>query len=181
VAKIFDTRNYKKDTYMTNFLTKEIDQFHMEPLIMLIKTLEASTDPALWIKLCLEEAQEALDALTNESVEQQLKELSDLRYVIVGLAVTRSPYLEYILSAEAVAMVTSAEALIDKVNAILEERQAESDELSDERLEISFQRVHESNMSKLGDDGKPIRREDGKVLKGPNYKAPDLSDLVEAA
>ena len=42
----------------------------------------------------------------------------------------------------------------------------------------AFQRVHESNMSKLGTDGKPIYREDGKVLKGPNYKKPDLSDLV---
>ncbi len=45
-------------------------------------------------------------------------------------------------------------------------------------LDTAFNRVHESNMSKLGDDGKPIYREDGKVLKGPNYKAPDLSDLV---
>jgi len=42
----------------------------------------------------------------------------------------------------------------------------------------AFKRVHESNMSKLGDDGKPIYRDDGKVLKGPNYKAPDLGDLV---
>ena len=42
----------------------------------------------------------------------------------------------------------------------------------------AFKRVHESNMSKLGLDGKPIYREDGKVLKGPNYKKPDLSDLV---
>jgi hypothetical protein len=33
-------------------------------------------------------------------------------------------------------------------------------------------------MSKLDDDGKPIYREDGKVLKGPNYVPPDLSDLV---
>lgn len=40
------------------------------------------------------------------------------------------------------------------------------------------QRVHRSNMSKLGDDGKPVRRADGKVLKGPNYQAPDLTDLV---
>jgi predicted HAD superfamily Cof-like phosphohydrolase len=39
-------------------------------------------------------------------------------------------------------------------------------------------RVHESNMSKLDDNGKPVYREDGKVLKGPNYKAPDLGDLV---
>jgi hypothetical protein len=35
-----------------------------------------------------------------------------------------------------------------------------------------------SNMSKLDDDGKPIYREDGKVLKGPHYEAPDLTDLV---
>lgn len=32
-----------------------------------------------------------------------------------------------------------------------------------------FKEVHRSNMSKLGEDGKPIYREDGKVLKGPNY------------
>ena len=41
-----------------------------------------------------------------------------------------------------------------------------------------MQRVFESNMSKLGDDGKPIYREDGKVLKGPNYKKPTLDDLI---
>jgi predicted HAD superfamily Cof-like phosphohydrolase len=45
-------------------------------------------------------------------------------------------------------------------------------------LEEAFKRVHESNMSKLGEDGKPIRREDGKTLKGPNYKEPYLDDLV---
>jgi predicted HAD superfamily Cof-like phosphohydrolase len=42
----------------------------------------------------------------------------------------------------------------------------------------AFKRVHESNMSKLDEEGKPIRREDGKILKGPNYQAPDLRDLV---
>ena len=45
-------------------------------------------------------------------------------------------------------------------------------------LEQALRRVHKSNMSKLGDDGKPVKREDGKVLKGPNYEPPDLSDLV---
>ena len=39
--------------------------------------------------------------------------------------------------------------------------------------------IQESNMSKLGEDGKPIYREDGKVLKGPNFKEPDIySELV---
>jgi predicted HAD superfamily Cof-like phosphohydrolase len=46
------------------------------------------------------------------------------------------------------------------------------------RLDEAFKRVFESNMSKLGVDGKPIYREDGKVLKGPNYVEPDLSDLI---
>lgn len=44
-------------------------------------------------------------------------------------------------------------------------------------LNTAVQRVHESNMSKLV-DGKPVLREDGKILKGPNYFEPDLTDLV---
>ena len=47
-------------------------------------------------------------------------------------------------------------------------------------LEEALDRVHESNLSKLGLDGKPIRRADGKVLKGPNYQPPNLRDLVNA-
>ena len=45
-------------------------------------------------------------------------------------------------------------------------------------LDTAMDRVHTSNMSKLGEDGKPIYREDGKVLKGPNYKPPTLTDLI---
>lgn len=45
-------------------------------------------------------------------------------------------------------------------------------------LDEAVMRIHTSNMSKLGDDGKPIRREDGKILKGENYKPPILKDLV---
>lgn len=45
-------------------------------------------------------------------------------------------------------------------------------------LDEAMDRVHQSNMSKLGENGQPIRREDGKVLKGPNYQPPNLSDLV---
>ncbi len=44
-------------------------------------------------------------------------------------------------------------------------------------MEKVFDRVHKSNMSKLV-DGKPLKREDGKVLKGPYYQKPDLSDLL---
>ena len=45
-------------------------------------------------------------------------------------------------------------------------------------LDTAMQRVFDSNMSKLGKDGKPTYREDGKVLKGPEYKPPHLDDLI---
>ena len=45
-------------------------------------------------------------------------------------------------------------------------------------LDEALNRVHQSNMSKLDDSGNPIYREDGKVLKGPNYQPPTLNDLV---
>lgn len=68
---------------------------------------------------------------------KMLKELSDLQYVLSGMAVS--------------------------FNLPLEE---------------AFNRVHTSNMSKLV-DGKPLKREDGKFLKGPNYQPPHLEDLAE--
>ena len=46
-------------------------------------------------------------------------------------------------------------------------------------LEQAFDATHDSNMSKLGADGKPIYREDGKITKGPNYHKPDLSLLEQ--
>ncbi len=42
----------------------------------------------------------------------------------------------------------------------------------------AFAEVHRSNMSKLGADGSPVRRPDGKILKGPYYTPPDLRSLV---
>ena len=45
-------------------------------------------------------------------------------------------------------------------------------------VEAAEERVHNSNMSKLWEDGKPRYREDGKVLKGPLYHEPYLEDLV---
>lgn len=42
-----------------------------------------------------------------------------------------------------------------------------------------FEEIQRSNMSKLGHDGKPIYREDGKVMKGPNYFKPDFRVILE--
>ena len=45
--------------------------------------------------------------------------------------------------------------------------------------EAVFNEIQRSNMSKLGDNGEPIYREDGKVLKGPNYFKPNIQEILE--
>jgi len=47
-------------------------------------------------------------------------------------------------------------------------------------LDTCFNEVQRSNMSKLGIDGKPIYREDGKVLKGRNYSPPQLAKIIQS-
>ncbi|MGY6561527.1 MAG: pyrophosphohydrolase domain-containing protein [Luteibaculaceae bacterium] len=46
------------------------------------------------------------------------------------------------------------------------------------KIEEVFLEIQRSNMSKLGEDGKPIYRADGKVLKGPNYFRPDIAKII---
>ena len=47
------------------------------------------------------------------------------------------------------------------------------------KIKEVFEEIQRSNMSKLGEDGKPIYREDGKVLKGPNYFKPDIEGVMD--
>ncbi|MBU3822443.1 nucleoside triphosphate pyrophosphohydrolase family protein [Flavobacteriaceae bacterium XHP0103] len=46
------------------------------------------------------------------------------------------------------------------------------------KIEEVFEEIQRSNMSKLGEDGQPIYREDGKVLKGPNYFKPNIETIL---
>ncbi|SHH33976.1 pyrophosphohydrolase domain-containing protein [Winogradskyella jejuensis] len=48
------------------------------------------------------------------------------------------------------------------------------------KIEEVFAEIQRSNMSKLGEDGEPIYREDGKVLKGPNYFKPNIATILES-
>lgn len=47
------------------------------------------------------------------------------------------------------------------------------------KIEKVFDEIQRSNMSKLGEDGKPIYREDGKVMKGPNYFKPNFEEILK--
>jgi predicted HAD superfamily Cof-like phosphohydrolase len=48
-----------------------------------------------------------------------------------------------------------------------------------DKMQAVFNEIQQSNMSKLGEDGKPIYREDGKVMKGPNYFKPNLEQFFK--
>ncbi|WP_456439798.1 pyrophosphohydrolase domain-containing protein [Psychroserpens sp.] len=48
------------------------------------------------------------------------------------------------------------------------------------KIEEVFDEIQRSNMSKLGEDDQPIYREDGKVLKGPNYFKPKIQEILES-
>ena len=47
-----------------------------------------------------------------------------------------------------------------------------------DKIEEVFDEIQKSNLSKLGENGKPIYREDGKVMKGPNYFKPDIFKIL---
>lgn len=131
----------------------------------------ASLDPRVWINLVDEELSELYKE--KPRTPEHLKELCDLLYVTTGLRLTAPDHISMLLTENETNRVRKQQAKVER--ALKEYLVFYGDDVFME----AFDRVHKSNMSKLGADGKPIYREDGKVLKGPNYKAPDLSDLLE--
>jgi predicted HAD superfamily Cof-like phosphohydrolase len=130
---------------------------------------EASTDPALWVKLVEEEWGEV-----EQAVADLLKELADLDYVGTGLVnlVGDLDNLEPALKDRVEKVMRRMCHIADLLENVLTESGSEV-------RQEAFARVHASNMSKLDPvTGKPIRREDGKILKGPDYQPPVLIDLI---
>lgn len=128
-----------------------------------ITAFDASHDPDLWANLMIEEANELLRAETPSEV---LKEACDFIYVCAG-------YVNVEQADDQSTFTAAQERIIDDAtDRLIRVCQTYGEDV----LEEAFKRVHASNMSKLV-DGKPIRRDDGKIMKGPNYKPPVLDDL----
>ena len=141
-----------------------------------IKTFGASLDMRLWYKLVQEELAELNEAIENANKAETLKELCDVLYVY-------TPFNHFINHAVENDLLHEDEAkeITDYLQSHLKVFQKAVAMFPPTVVYEAFVRVHKSNMSKLGLDGKPIKRADGKVMKGPNYAPPDLSDLVEDA
>lgn len=139
-----------------------------------IRTFGASLDVRLWDKLVQEETNELIDAMVADDKLNGLKELVDLMYVITGAAIVEPDNIAALLSEDENHDFDMTTEGAEEAISVAIERWGFKPEVIAE----AFTRVHASNMSKLGPDGKPIKREDGKIMKGPNYREPDLSDLV---
>jgi len=134
----------------------------------------ASTDIRLWCKLVKEETAELQEAMLKGDRAEILKEFCDVIYVIVGMEMAEPDRVDLLITAEELKEFKTILKKADEAVGFAKEHAGFSPEV----IAKAFSRVHASNMSKLGEDGKPIRREDGKIMKGPNYIKPDLSDLV---
>lgn len=146
-----------------------------------IRVFEAPRDFVFWSELVEEETKELLQAHNeDEGMEQVFKESADLMYVLCGFYNTMPVRTELLLQAE----------LNDTVQARFNEAMAAlnmviANYMLPQYLMIkAMEMVHQSNMTKVGDDGLPIRSDGtdgnakGKILKGPNYVAPDMIPCV---
>ena len=124
----------------------------------------------LRIKLLFEETKEGYNALNENDRVEVLDALIDMFYVRVGTL------LEFYKgSIEKVAEIIFFNEDVD-IQVIF--NSLEYFGLTDV-FDSAFKEVHRSNLSKLDENGKPIFREDGKLLKGPNFSKPDLKSILE--
>jgi hypothetical protein len=127
----------------------------------------------LRLRLASEETVELTQAMENAAkaeapsfalLENVLKEMCDVLYTVESLEQMLLPNGLQLTEETSKRITGPLKAVINIFGPV--------------NFEEAVRRVHASNMSKL-EDGKPVLREDGKVLKGPNYRAPDLTDLVK--
>jgi len=145
-----------------------------------IAAMDANRDFVWWAdSLITEETKELMEAyeakiISDENMAHIFKELGDVIYVVAGFYNTMPVYAPEVVSAETnQRMQDILDAAATAVSTVTQKLQ-----IPLPMVVSAFEAVHDSNMSKLDDDGKPIRREDGKILKGPNYKAPDMTGIV---
>ena len=105
----------------------------------------------------------------KSSPEFPSEEITDLRLNLID-----EEYIELQQAVNAHDIVEVADALTDLLYVIYGTGAAFGID-----LDACFQEVHASNMSKLLSDGSVLRREDGKILKGPNYFVPDLKKVLD--
>ena len=116
---------------------------------------------------------EMYDLLTNESPTVDVADsIKSLRYEL--MKEENEEYLEAVKNNDLVEM---ADALGDMLYILCGTIITHG---MQHKISAVFEEIQRSNMSKLGKNGKPIYREDGKVMKGPNYFKPNIAKVLES-
>lgn len=145
----------------------------------------------LYVKLIEEEHEEWIEEYYKQVPKEfdELKELADVLYVTAGLAFVMGYNINIATrySGEAtydfaitklVSDIATGNVSRKVLTTLIYCLYGYANQMNWD-LDEAYRRVHISNLSKLGVDGKPVLREDGKVTKGPNYKPPYLEDLTD--
>jgi NTP pyrophosphatase (non-canonical NTP hydrolase) len=144
-----------------------------------MEAFEVKVNLELQESLIVEEAYELLQVMvehpepTIEAISEFLKEASDVVFVLLG-------YFQMLDETVEIASISDdTKEVVSLAFNLIRDFVLLDPVVNDQIFGEAFERVVASNMTKLGDDGKPVRNEAGKIIKGPNYVAPDLTDLAE--
>ena len=129
----------------------------------------------LTLSNCIEAVEEFHNSFGISNAYSLVNSLSDsdlnLRYNLM-----KEENEEYLVAAQKKDLIEVADALGDMLYILCGTILSHG---MQHKITEVFKEIQRSNMSKLGSDGKPIYREDGKVLKGPNYFKPDIAAILE--
>lgn len=144
-----------------------------------IKVMDANRDFVWWAKtLVTEETKELTEEFDRQNVDMAsiFKELADVIYVVAGFYNTMPSYPHEVISQE---QNEEMQVIMDDA-AIIVSKVCNDLKIPLDLVLKAFLVVHVSNMSKVNPaTGEPDRREDGKILKGDYYVAPDMNPIVE--
>jgi NTP pyrophosphatase (non-canonical NTP hydrolase) len=150
-------------TSHTNYLEVVwgIEEFH--------KTYEVKKNIPLYVDLLAEEAYEFMEEIVKHGITPNLlKETADVIYILEGLlAMIEEDELDF----DTYKLLD----IIDMINRYV--IPLATCVFTQNQIYMAFMETHRSNMSKLDKNGLVLRREDGKVLKGPNFSPADMTKL----
>lgn len=150
-----------------------------EQVLEFMRVMDTNRDFYWWgHKLMAEETKELNEALADAENDpgQVFKEMADLAYVSIGFACLMPGNPHFLMTEE---RNKELQKISNEANDAVS-RACQALKIPVPLVEKAVAIIHASNMTKINPEtGKPDRREDGKILKGPNYVAPDMSELVE--
>lgn len=167
---------YGPDNGAAWFLLAPPDDMDRMVLSEFIYEFGASLDPNFWSTMVLEEAKELAESYEQGDLLNCAKELADLRYVMLGLYTCMTDATSNLVNNREHPLFKN---MIEAGEHILPFLNGAGSMYAWEVMDDVFMAIHESNMTKLGDDGRPIRNEAGKLQKGPNYIPPVLDNFFD--